>query len=169
MRIRLKGINRVGKRLADGTTRTYWYAWKGGPPLRGEPGSPEFIASYNEAAARKVTPLASPRRRARTKWKPDFVHGPFRARGRLYCYFRKPGCKNVPLPLPVGSAEFWAAYQAALAGIVKSGLVSPSIAVNARQREKSRRTDARRRFEAKAAVQALKLLGVSIPPMGDVT
>src|SRR5258708_6783047 len=56
MRIRLRGINRVTKRLADGTVRTYWYAWKGGPALRGEPGTPEFIASYNEAVARKVTP-----------------------------------------------------------------------------------------------------------------
>ena len=53
MRIRLKGINRITKRLADGTTRTYWYAWKAGPPLRGEPGTPEFVASYNEAAAAK--------------------------------------------------------------------------------------------------------------------
>jgi integrase len=52
---------------------------------------------------------------ARTKGKPDFVHGPFRARGRLYCYFRKPGCERVALPLPIGSAEFWGAYQAALA------------------------------------------------------
>jgi len=33
MRIRLKGLNSITKRLADGTTRTYWYAWKGGPPL----------------------------------------------------------------------------------------------------------------------------------------
>ena len=56
MRIRLKGLNSVTKRLADGTRRTYWYAWKGGPPLRGEPGTPEFIASYNEAAAEKVAP-----------------------------------------------------------------------------------------------------------------
>ena len=56
MRIRLKGINSITKRLADGTTRTYRYAWKGGPPLRGEPGTPEFIASYNEAVARKVVP-----------------------------------------------------------------------------------------------------------------
>jgi hypothetical protein len=44
----------VHGRLADGTRRTYWYAWKGGPPLRGEPGSPEFIASYNAAVAAKV-------------------------------------------------------------------------------------------------------------------
>ncbi len=56
MRIRLRGINSVPKRLADGRTVTYWYAWKGGPRLQGEPGSPEFIASYNEAVARKVIP-----------------------------------------------------------------------------------------------------------------
>jgi integrase len=56
MRIRLKGLNSVTKRLADGTRRTYWYAWKCGPPLRGEPGTPEFIASYNEAVAKKVAP-----------------------------------------------------------------------------------------------------------------
>jgi integrase len=56
VRIRLKGINSITKRLADGTRRTYWYAWKGGPALRGEPGTPEFIASYNEAVAKKIAP-----------------------------------------------------------------------------------------------------------------
>lgn len=56
MRVRLRGINRVNKRLADGSLRTYWYAWKGGPPLCGEPGTPEFVASYNKAVSRKVTP-----------------------------------------------------------------------------------------------------------------
>jgi integrase len=55
MRVRLKGINSRRKVLADGTVRTYYWAWKGGPALRGAPGTPEFIASYNEAAARKVT------------------------------------------------------------------------------------------------------------------
>ena len=54
MRITLKGINSITKRLADGSRRTYWYAWKGGPPLRGKPGTPEFTASYNEAAASKA-------------------------------------------------------------------------------------------------------------------
>jgi integrase len=54
MRVRLKGINSITKKLADGTRRTYWYAWKGGPALRGEPGTAEFVASYNEAVARKV-------------------------------------------------------------------------------------------------------------------
>jgi integrase len=33
---------------------TYWYAWRGGPRLVGEYGSPEFIASYNAAVAMKV-------------------------------------------------------------------------------------------------------------------
>ncbi|CAN5238707.1 site-specific integrase [soil metagenome] len=58
MRIRLKGINKVSKRLADGREATYYYAWKGGPRLPGKPGAPEFIAAYNAAAARKVTPPA---------------------------------------------------------------------------------------------------------------
>jgi integrase len=44
--VKLKGPAKV---RAKG--KTYWYAWRGGPPLRGEPGSPEFITSYNEAIA----------------------------------------------------------------------------------------------------------------------
>ena len=56
MRVRLKGINSKRKRLADGSLKIYYYAWKGGPPLRGKPGSPEFVASYNAAVAQKVTP-----------------------------------------------------------------------------------------------------------------
>jgi integrase len=57
VRIRLKGVNHATKRLADGTLRTYWYAWRGGPLLRGKPGTPEFIASYNEAVARMAMPV----------------------------------------------------------------------------------------------------------------
>ena len=44
MRLSLRGISKV---TAKG--RTYYYAWRGGPRLRGEPGTPEFVASYNEA------------------------------------------------------------------------------------------------------------------------
>jgi integrase len=47
--VRLKGLNQVKKALKDGTTRVYWYAWKGGPKLEGAPGTPEFMASYNAA------------------------------------------------------------------------------------------------------------------------
>jgi hypothetical protein len=56
MRVRLKGLNRVSKRLADGRTVTYWYAWKGGPRLSGKPGTPEFQASYNNAVASRAAP-----------------------------------------------------------------------------------------------------------------
>ena len=56
MRVNLKGINRVTKRLADGRSETYHYAWKGGPRLRGKPGSAEFHASYNEAVATRKAP-----------------------------------------------------------------------------------------------------------------
>jgi integrase len=58
MRVQLKGINSRTKRLADGSLKTYYWAWKGGPALRGEPGTPESIASFNEAVAQKV---AAPR------------------------------------------------------------------------------------------------------------
>jgi integrase len=51
MRVDLKGIAKV---TAKG--RTYYYAWRGGPRLRGEPGTPEFMQSYNEAIAERRTP-----------------------------------------------------------------------------------------------------------------
>lgn len=50
-KIELKGIAKV---TAKG--RPYWYAWRGGPRLRGEPGSPEFMASYNEAIEHRRLP-----------------------------------------------------------------------------------------------------------------
>jgi integrase len=54
VRVSLKGIAKV---TAKG--RTYWYAWRGGPRLRGEPGSPEFAASYYEAHDSLRAPDAS--------------------------------------------------------------------------------------------------------------
>ena len=48
----LKGIHKVRKRLADGSVRTYYYAFRGGPRLEGEPGSPEFLESYAKAIRR---------------------------------------------------------------------------------------------------------------------
>jgi len=52
--VRLKGLNRVTKRLADGKTVSYRYAWKGGPRLPGKPGDPDFMAAYNAALATRV-------------------------------------------------------------------------------------------------------------------
>lgn len=51
MRVRLKGINKVRKSLADGTERFYYYHRATGSKLQGEPGTAEFIASF-EAAGR---------------------------------------------------------------------------------------------------------------------
>lgn len=51
VRIDLKGITTVKSK-----GRRYHYAWRGGPRLRGEPGSPEFISSYNEAIEQRRTP-----------------------------------------------------------------------------------------------------------------
>jgi integrase len=51
MKVELRG---VAKTTAKG--RTYYYAWRGGPRLRGEPGSPEFHNSYNEAIESRRTP-----------------------------------------------------------------------------------------------------------------
>ena len=56
MRIRLKGLNSVSKVLADGSVVTYYYAWKGGPRLKGEFGTAEFIASYHEAVLASAHP-----------------------------------------------------------------------------------------------------------------
>ena len=51
MRVRLKGVHTVKTRR-----KTYYYAWRGGPRLRGEPGSSEFHASFNEAVESRRTP-----------------------------------------------------------------------------------------------------------------
>jgi len=55
MRINAKGLHWTLVKLADGTRKIYYYAWRGGPRLVGDYGSPEFIASYNAAVATRVT------------------------------------------------------------------------------------------------------------------
>jgi integrase len=57
--IKLKGVHTVRSK-----GRVYYYAWRGGPPLEGEPGSPEFIASYQEAR----TPLSGLDKRKFSAW-----------------------------------------------------------------------------------------------------
>lgn len=55
MRVKLKGLPRVrqGSRTAHAKI-VVCVEGKGAPHLRGEPASPEFIASYNEAVATKI-------------------------------------------------------------------------------------------------------------------
>jgi integrase len=51
VKVEIKGIAKV---TAKG--RTYYYAWRGGPRLRGEAGSPEFMVSYHEAHENRRPP-----------------------------------------------------------------------------------------------------------------
>src|SRR6476646_5947428 len=53
MRIELKNLHWTLAKLADGTVKTYWYAYRNGPRIRGEYGTAEFIASFNEAIAQR--------------------------------------------------------------------------------------------------------------------
>src|SRR5215210_436338 len=54
VKIDLKGVAKVTSK-----GRAYYYAWRGGPRLRGAPGSPEFIAGYQEAHEDRRAPDAS--------------------------------------------------------------------------------------------------------------
>lgn len=51
VKLDVKGIAKVTSKGRD-----YWYAWRGGPRLRGAYGSAEFWASYNEAIADRQLP-----------------------------------------------------------------------------------------------------------------
>lgn len=62
--VELKGIHRV---KAKG--KIYFYAWRGGPKLTGEPGTHEFMASYNEAIATRAAPESGKFRSIITNYK----------------------------------------------------------------------------------------------------
>lgn len=51
----LPGLAWTTKRLANGERRVYYYAWRGGPALMGEPGAAEFVASYHAAHRKRKT------------------------------------------------------------------------------------------------------------------
>lgn len=72
--VRLKGLNRVKVRGADGRETIYWYAWKGGPRLPGAPGSPEFVDAFNRAVAERKAPTQATLRTLVSRYKdsPEF-------------------------------------------------------------------------------------------------
>ena len=45
MRVHLKGIHTTHKKLASGKTKKYYYAWKNGPRIDAEPGTPNLSTS----------------------------------------------------------------------------------------------------------------------------
>jgi integrase len=57
VRVLLKGIHKVQYRLASGQVATYFYAWRGGPRINAEPGTPEFVRRYTEAHAARKRPV----------------------------------------------------------------------------------------------------------------
>jgi integrase len=59
LRVNLPGVASATKELATGEKVTYYYAWRGGPRLKGEPGTPEFVSSYEQAHRERVTPDGS--------------------------------------------------------------------------------------------------------------
>jgi hypothetical protein len=69
------GLHRAPKRLADGKRKTYFSAWKGGPRLPDDFGSPAFAAAFRQAQeARK-----EPERKGTLL---DLFHACQRSRGR---------------------------------------------------------------------------------------
>lgn len=71
--VRLKGVHVVRSRGNAGV-REYHYAWRGGPRLKGAPGSPEYIASYRDAHAQRTAPVKGTMRELLTAYRasPDF-------------------------------------------------------------------------------------------------
>lgn len=53
------GLHQSPKRLADGSVRVYYYAWKSGPPINYEFGTPEFAKAFCEATASRAEPVRS--------------------------------------------------------------------------------------------------------------
>src|ERR1700692_3975514 len=63
-RRKLPGVATASKRLADGSKRKYYYAWRGGPMLKGEDGAPlqpkdpQFVVAYAAAHAERIKPAS---------------------------------------------------------------------------------------------------------------
>lgn len=57
MLVKLRGVHTVKRRLADGTIRTHYYAWRGGPAMKSAPGTEAFAAEI--ADHKRISSLKS--------------------------------------------------------------------------------------------------------------
>src|SRR5205085_2814055 len=63
MRKHLTGIASATKKLADGSRRRYYYAWRGGPLLKAgdgtplQPEDPRFFVAYTDAHRARKMPM----------------------------------------------------------------------------------------------------------------
>lgn len=56
VRVNLKGLHTVKRRLASGVVNVHYYAWRGGPRIDAEPGTPVFLDAYTQAHRDRVKP-----------------------------------------------------------------------------------------------------------------
>ncbi|SCB30803.1 tyrosine-type recombinase/integrase [Rhizobium lusitanum] len=56
MRVELKGLHKTSKKLADGTKRDYYYAWKNGPRIKAEYGTSAFYDEFRRLTKEKKSP-----------------------------------------------------------------------------------------------------------------
>jgi len=52
--VKLKGLHKVKRRLADGQIRVHYYAWRGGPKMVSKPGTEAFAAELAQHKAEKL-------------------------------------------------------------------------------------------------------------------
>ena len=57
VKVELKGLHRIRRKLADGTTAVYHYAYRGGPRMVEALGSAAFIAEFQRLTADRAKPI----------------------------------------------------------------------------------------------------------------
>ncbi|SEN94714.1 Phage integrase family protein [Gemmobacter aquatilis] len=114
----MRGLHKVNRRLADGSTRTHYYAWRGGPTITAAPGTTEFAAEFERlTASRDAAPIRQDtlqhlineyqRNPAFTRLKPDTRSGYIRCIRRIETDFGTLPIKALSAPKVRGVFLDW--------------------------------------------------------------